>query len=50
MIIMSEIFICDICGYEHENYEDLRHYSLDSGGFCVNCDSDSLQVVETDEE
>lgn len=54
---MLDEYVCQDCGYVHENYNQLRHYYLDSGkstgGFCASCNSDwviPIEEEETDEE
>ena len=56
-LVMLDEYVCQDCGYVHENYNQLRHYYLDSGkstgGFCASCNSDWVIPIEeedTDEE
>ena len=40
---------CLRCGYYHEDYNRLKHYSYDSGGFCRNCDYDHM-IADSERE
>jgi hypothetical protein len=46
MIAMNEIYICKDCGNEHDSYQDLKHYSWESGGFCRACGGDRMKVLD----
>lgn len=43
---MNEIYICKDCGNEHDSYQDLKHYSWESGGFCRACGGDRMKVID----
>jgi len=45
---MKEILICKTCNELYDNYNELKFYSYDSGGFCQRCDGDDF--IETTED
>ncbi len=46
----DEIYICLDCETIHCGYNSLYHYSEDSGGFCMSCRSEAIELVEDEEE
>ena len=42
-------YTCLRCGHYHEDYNRLKHYSYDSGGFCRNCDYDQM-IADSERE
>jgi len=47
---MDEIYKCLDCESLHFGYNKLYHFSEDSGGFCMNCRSELVQLVENEDE
>ena len=46
---MMDGLTCLRCGHYHEDYNRLKHYSYDSGGFCRNCDYDHM-IADSERE
>lgn len=49
MMDIDETYKCLDCGSLIDGYNNLHHYSEDSGGFCPACMSDNVELM-TDEE
>jgi Zn finger protein HypA/HybF involved in hydrogenase expression len=52
MMMNDETYKCLDCGSLIDGYNNLHHYSEDSGGFCPACMSDNVELLtgEEDEE
>ena len=47
MSSLIEFYRCRDCGYETEEYNELKHYDEHSGGFCPRCPGEGdLEMVE----
>ena len=46
----QEIYKCQDCDALHYVYNNLYHYDEDSGGFCKNCRSELVKLVENEDE